>query len=208
MIKVVYAKVSDFPSETEGLALSEYRLKKLEKIADVHKRRQGIAAELLLNYLIEATFPEHSAPFDLYQDEFGKAHLKDIPLFFSISHSGDYSACAVSDKDIGIDIEAKDTYNENVAKRFFNKEDWVLIEEAADKKYMFAKLWTIKESALKCLGTGLRKPLKNVKLLSETLVKIEPEGMTKHILHQYKEGVHLSICSSDELLDIEIEKFI
>lgn len=208
MIKVVYAKVSDFPSETEGLALSEYRLKKLEKIADVDKRRQGIAAELLLNYLIEATFPEHSAPFDLYQDEFGKAHLKAIPLFFSISHSGDYSACAVSDKDIGIDIEAKDTYNENVAKRFFNKEDWVLIEEAADKKYMFAKLWTIKESALKCLGTGLRKPLKNVKLLSETLVKIEPEGMTKHILHQYKEGVHLSICSSDKLLDIEIEKFI
>ena len=43
------------------------------------------------------------ANYKLRYNEYGKPYLESGGLFFNLSHSGEYVACAISDKEIGID---------------------------------------------------------------------------------------------------------
>lgn len=93
----------------------------------------------------------------------GKPYLDRIPLFFSLSHSGDYVACALSDREIGVDIQQRrDCSVERLAKRFFAQEEWQWICECPgeeDRLALFCHFWTQKESFGKLTGEGLRSGL-------------------------------------------------
>ncbi len=125
---------------------SERKEKVLRCRNEVDKQR-SLLAGILLQY-------------GLKQDRFAKQ------VFYSISHSGNYVICVLSDRRVGIDIEnkfrsafseAKIERLEKIAKkcltmgeeiRFFNCDD----EEKADTLIRF---WTRKESYSKALGIGL-----------------------------------------------------
>jgi len=77
-------------------------------------------------------------------------------LFFNISHSGKVAVCVFSKKNVGVDIEEQTEFSETLTKRIYCREEIDLIEKqdvSADRLY--TKLWTIKESLMKYLGTGL-----------------------------------------------------
>ena len=83
----------------------------------------------------------------IYKDEKGKPYLdKD---YISISHSGEYVVVAISEKEIGVDIQ-KIEYREKVVSLFS--------EEVKDA-HMFTRLWALKESYGKYLGIGLNKEI-------------------------------------------------
>lgn len=73
----------------------------------------------------------------------GKPYFKDLSLFFSISHSGDRVIVAVSDREVGADIEKRREPPRGVAERFFTER-----ERACD----FFEIWTKKEALGKCKG--------------------------------------------------------
>ena len=77
--------------------------------------------------------------------------------FFSLSHCNGAVTIALSDKNVGVDIERV----KNIDKRLI---DYVASEEERDKILTdedFFKVWTAKESLVKALGTGLtEKPNK------------------------------------------------
>ena len=75
-------------------------------------------------------------------------------IYFNLSHSGKYAVCAVSGRPVGVDVEEIRSYEEDVARLcFLRKErDWAGREEDLDKA--FYRLWTRKESYMKCLGQG------------------------------------------------------
>lgn len=92
-------------------------------------------------------------------------------LYYSISHSGDYVVCVLSDRKVGVDIEnkfrsifskEKRVYLERIANkcltmgeeiRFYNSEE----KEKVDKMLLF---WTRKESYSKAIGKGLAMDFK------------------------------------------------
>jgi 4'-phosphopantetheinyl transferase len=78
-----------------------------------------------------------------------------------MSHSGKIVACAVSDAEIGIDVEEVRKVNYRVAERFFSADELADLMELQepDKQVYFFKLWTIKESFLKAIGKGLTRSL-------------------------------------------------
>lgn len=86
---------------------------------------------------------------------------------FSISHSGDYVACAVSvgDKafpaDVGVDIECGRIGTEceytKIANRFFSKQELTAFESSMRRisdREAFLKIWTAKEAISKQCGKG------------------------------------------------------
>ncbi len=87
---------------------------------------------------------------------FGKPYLRDYPnIHFNISHSGQYVACAVADRPVGIDVQAIGAYRPDVAVRMCNEEELAGIEASDNPATGFTKLWTRKEAYLKMLGCGI-----------------------------------------------------
>lgn len=125
--------------------LSDYRILKIGNIKDEKKKRNSALCEIMLaKYL--GRKPKYLV------DSHGKPYGEDV--FFSFSHSGDISLCAVSDKEIGADVEKIRNVNLNIAKRFC-KSEFEFINNSPDKTDAFFEIWTKKESVLKASGLGI-----------------------------------------------------
>ena len=93
------------------------------------------------------------------ENEYKKPYIKNKP-FFNISHSGDFVAVVSDDKEVGVDIQKIEEKNLKLMK-FFNEDDQEYIKKD-DSVNRFHEIWSIKEAAIKLMGTGLTTPLKDV----------------------------------------------
>ena len=118
---------------------------------------------------------------EIIYNEYGKPYLKNNEIYFNLSNSHDYSVCAVSDSEVGIDIE-KITFKANIIDKICTEDEKKLIKNADD----FTKIWTKKESFLKYLGIGLSYGLKNIDTLILNNIKT----------YKY-EDYYISVCSKN-----------
>ena len=99
------------------------------------------------------------------KNEMGKPSLSEHPeIFYNLSHAKGISACIVADRECGIDCEQVREYKPNVAKRAFTESERQLLESLPEEErdFMFTRLWTLKESYVKAIGTGISYPLNTV----------------------------------------------
>lgn len=93
----------------------------------------------------------------------GKPYLKDYPYFFSLSHSGEYVLCAISDEEIGVDIqEMKPCDAEKIGERFFAEEEKEKLRRCRNERERldcFYEIWSGKEAYGKMTGEGVGKVL-------------------------------------------------
>lgn len=92
----------------------------------------------------------------IVKNEWGKPFFSDRSLpFFNWSHSGDWVFLAISDSDVGADIEVAKNRSRylDIADRFFSKEEAEAVHRGGED--VFFLLWTIREAALKLSGRGL-----------------------------------------------------
>ncbi len=95
----------------------------------------------------------------------GKPYLKEYPdIYFSLSHSGMRAAVALSDKEVGLDVQLFQGYKERIAKRFYHKKEQALLEnqeDAKDREHCFYRIWCGKEAYIKFTGKGMGEDLRN-----------------------------------------------
>lgn len=125
--------------------------------------------------------------YEIYFNEYNKPYLKDINIYFNISHDKDKTVLVISDKEIGVDIEYY-TYKSSVVNKYFNEKEQKIVNEASNKELEFTKIWVMKESFVKMKGIGLSFGLKNV---DTTLLKDQID------IKQEKEYI-IAICRSEE----------
>lgn len=95
-------------------------------------------------------------------NEHGKPAIIGHPeIHFNISHCKHAVACAVSRQPVGIDVESIREYHESLVRYTMNDAEIARIESAADHASAFIRLWTMKEAALKLIGTGIANDIKN-----------------------------------------------
>lgn len=109
--------------------------------------------------------------------ENGKPYFRELPFYFSLSHSGDYVFCALSTEEIGADIQqhGKQSGRENrrhLADRFFSEEEKRALEASGESEELFYRLWTRKEAYGKLTGEGVAGILR-VNLLPEDKASAE-----------------------------------
>jgi 4'-phosphopantetheinyl transferase len=111
-------------------------------------------------------------------------------LHFNISHSGDLVLIAISNSEVGVDIEKKDpgfSYKE-ILNSNFSKEEIDLIQNSPDPTETFYLLWTRKESLVKATSKGLTDNLNLISVL-DGLFNIGDEIFDSHYswdIHSFK----------------------
>lgn len=132
--------------------LPENRIEKYNRLKRKSDRDNCVVAYLLLRYALREN------RIDSFETEVGangKPFLKSEKLFFNISHCAEGVAVVVDTEPIGIDVQEIGGFNEKVAKRFFNESENKKINASPDKAKAFTRIWTLKESAIKCEGKSL-----------------------------------------------------
>lgn len=126
---------------------------------------------------------------ELFYNEFGKPFLKDYPnIYFNISHTKKIVCCTLSNHEIGIDIEKVKTHSNKLMKFCLDETEYQTVIKEDDPNLAFIKIWTKKESYLKCTGRGISHDLKScLKNQDQNNVKFNTE------LLDYNQYV-LTIC--------------
>ena len=135
-----------------------YPFKAEEFRVALSKRRKS---EILTSHLLlrNAFKTVYGKDFRLYLGEYGKPLVKDGKVYISISHSGDYVMVAVSDCNVGCDIqkEVKGKDPDKLAKRFLSEKECEKKSKSSEKLHLFYKYWTYRESYCKMNGDGLSR---------------------------------------------------
>lgn len=136
----------DYDTLFSQVKLKDSSLARLQTMKSESHQKGFLAVRMLLQH-------NDYSDFDLFYDEFGKPHLKsqgcsikDVEI--SISHSNDFSAIAISDSKIGLDLEQLKEKTLRIAPRFMDVSHLEnLSEEEKIKKATV--VWGIKESIFK-----------------------------------------------------------
>ena len=161
--------------------MSECRRARIEKKAQREDRLRSVAAEMLLRASLASTLGIREQDIVILEDEHGAPYVDGIDVHVSLSHSGDYAVCAISDKPVGIDIEKIRPVNMRISERTFSageKEylgaDGMITDESLGRFY---EIWTAKKAYGKMLGTGI--------LLKDTKDTTELENIERAYLDGY-----------------------
>lgn len=142
---------AEYDHELLSHALSlcpHWRRQKAEGISNEKSRALSITAGLLLRHAL-CLFGDDIENCEAEADKNGKPFLKNSDVLFSLSHSGDYAACAVSKRAVGVDIQRVTDISERVLQRFCTDNELRAIKQSRNPQLMAVKIWSLKESYLK-----------------------------------------------------------
>lgn len=140
--------------ETLFLAMPLDRKKKILKYVKQEDRILSVTAYSLFKYAMHL-IGKSSTNMEIEVNPYGKPYIKNNDIYFNISHTENAVACAIGFSEVGVDIQKNVTGYEKIMK-------WVcsplererILRESSPIQY-FTKLWTLKESYVKCIGTGI-----------------------------------------------------
>ena len=179
--KVYYANVGKMNLAKKLKLLPESRLARIANFRDEKDKKLSIGAYLLLKKVLN----RHLIRYHYYDFKYldnGKPIIEGKEINFSISHSGDYVAVAISKKPVGVDIQEMREVNLETRKLVFNDEDEKLFQESSNKIDTFYSLWVNKEAKFKMDGTSFKNVhLKDAKIFTIDNYKLGVSCQSKRI---------------------------
>lgn len=143
-----------------AVTISAERVERARRFVKAEDAHRCVGAELLLYRALERVTGRSRAPLHTERDTNGKPFLPGLPdVHFNISHSGRMILCAVDRRPVGVDVEEIRGIDRDVAATCFTGRERKRLEGREGEEWLneFYRLWTLKESYLKALGTGLRR---------------------------------------------------
>lgn len=165
-------------------------------------KKRSLVAGLLIKAMINELYPNRNMTLSYCKNYYGKPYFKEISeIFFNISHSGDYVCCAISDSEVGIDIEEINVSMEiDTFKDCFLKEEWdQVLDDKKNSHGTFFSLWTLKESYVKKIGMGLSKELNSFSIFLESKIRVIDDKLEQKdeyfLLCDIGSSYKMAICS-------------
>lgn len=158
---IEYSETSDFFPETTK-QIKDYR---------PDDKKRTLAGRYLLKQMIKELYGREELVLDF--NENGKPYLDFC--FFSISHSGDFAVCAVSDFPVGVDIERMKGFKQRDKYMLFTPMESEYVNKS-DPENRFFTLWTRKEAYIKAKGGKISDAAKVELVTSELKLKDKYDG--------------------------------
>lgn len=167
----LFNDINNFDYSKHLDCLPEERRKKALNYKQEIDRKLCVASYILLKNALKGSYGIDSS-INLRYSEHGKPYLTDYEnIFFNISHCKYGVVCAVSDYEIGVDIQDIRPFKENVPKKVFCIEEQELLDKATDKNREFARIWSKKEAYFKMLGSGLTRKMNEFNTLDKNYIQ-------------------------------------
>lgn len=150
-------------------ALLQYGIGQRQQSGMAHRRQEetgggSFVPEYVAWSHLETFFAQPTSDLNLREDAHGKPYLEGNSLHFNLSHSGNIVVCAVSDREVGVDVqESVPVSHEKLWERFFEEREKVLLrgcESDEEREALFYRLWVQKEAYGKLTGEGIPEGLK------------------------------------------------
>ena len=159
MLTVFVASV-DIADISPEIVFSGYWKRKIEATRHAGLKRERLAASTVLSYALKRCFGLDEIEVEYAEGDYGKPYITTHPnVHFNISHTDGYCAVAVSDAHVGVDIQRIEPElsdgKKAIIRRFFSEHERDFYGLGEDTPALFYRLWTAKESAVKCTGEGL-----------------------------------------------------
>ena len=143
--------------DTLYACVSGRRRRMTDRLLRYEDRCRSLAAEYLLMLACRDFKVDYGTAVIQCMDK-GKPYFTDIPLYFNLSHAGERAMCIMSVHECGCDVEQETSYRAEIAGQFFSDTEVLRLERCGSQKEQaekFCRLWTLKESYLKCTGAGI-----------------------------------------------------
>lgn len=154
MVKVYLERLSLYSADELRLAfnkISEHFVSDNGSL--LSKREESLLGKIMLDKILcDLSVEDYTVK---YHKNKKPRLICDKNLCFNISHSGDYVALALSDSEVGCDVQEIKPYNQKLINRCYCDNEIKLIEDSENKQEPFIYLWTLKESILKFKGDGV-----------------------------------------------------
>ncbi|MFA1820383.1 4'-phosphopantetheinyl transferase superfamily protein [Virgibacillus oceani] len=193
--------------------ISDSRLKQLSRFIHMEDVYRSLFAESLARAVIINKLHMENRDIHFGSNTYGKPYLSGQSNFhFNLSHSGSWVVMIWGEDPVGIDIEKVKKIDIGVAARFFSSEEYmdIMSKPEYEQRDFFYALWTLKESYIKALGTGLSMPLDSfgIRILEEkiTLTGARAQCLFKQyeIALEYK----LSACTFTNELPKYVQHYL
>ncbi len=191
----------DIYDSISTLPFGEYEKARLLKIKNPTALKNSLSALICLKrLLVQRGIDTNSVDLTIARDENGKPYFTFIPLHFSISHSNTLVAVALSDKNVGIDLEFINGDRDilSISKRFFAADEHSDLISSKYPTEDFFGLWVKKEALSKLLGTGLSS------ICSAQIPNNTAYNFKEYILVKGEHTARLAVCYDSDSVNLHI----
>ena len=192
MIKLAYCNVENLDLKRAYDTVPKDRQDKIDFFRFEKDKKLSAGAYLLLKKLLL----EENITNPLFKiEKYGKAYISNFEnIYFNLSHSSKMVLCAISDREVGVDIEYIDhEIDLNIAKHYFYNKEYESIMNSQNPADEFFKYWVLKESYMKYTGLGMNLKLDSfeIKIEDKIELKNDDEGLKFNLfnLENYKIGI-------------------
>jgi 4'-phosphopantetheinyl transferase len=169
--------------DAEALLSDEERARR-ERFVSPDLGRRFMAARAGLRLVLGRHVDRDARSLSFATNAFGKPRLAEgSSVHFNLSHSGERAVLAISDGEVGVDLEyMRPLEHLDLATRYFHPHEVAAITDAGDEEEQrraFFVVWTLKEAVVKALGHGLSIPLESFEVSMASLPPVlvqAPEG--------------------------------
>lgn len=195
MIKLAFCNVDDLNLPKAYRLLPEERKNKVDNFIFQKDKKLSAGAYLLLDKMLK----EENITRPVFKtSKYDKPYIANHEnIHFNLSHSGTVVACAVSDRQIGADIEYNDPQIDlDIAKNYFHDSEYVNIMNAEIPSDEFFRYWVLKESYMKYTGLGFQLDLNSFEIMiidDEISLKDDTDNLSFSLfdIDDYK----MAVCS-------------
>lgn len=190
-------------------AASEERRQKTDRYRFLKDRMLSLGAEGLLLYALKKAGRGGRAISYGYGER-QKPYLSDADgFFFNLSHAGEYAMLAVSDAEVGCDVEKIRPVDLGLFTHVLTADEYSVLAAAPkeERDALFFRYWVLKESCMKALGKGLLLDPKSFSFTLAPAIRASGAGISGPLA--FAEGAFLdysyAVCRFGEDIRIQTE---
>lgn len=172
MIKLAYCNVENLDLKKAYPLVSKSRKEKINFYRFDKDKKLSAGAYLLLKKLLDGA--KITSPI-FKSKKYGKIYISNFEdIHFNLSHSGEIVLCAISDREVGVDVEYNDPEIDlNIAKHYFYNSEYENIMKSNNPADEFFRYWVLKESYMKYTGLGMNLKLDSFEIMINNEIKLK-----------------------------------
>ncbi|MEE1026656.1 MAG: hypothetical protein U0L55_06610 [Acutalibacteraceae bacterium] len=132
------------------------RKKEILKKANTSDRKLSLAGDILTRKYLSRLYNIPEEKLEIKKGEKGKPYVLNIPAHFNVSHSGDYTVLAISDRPIGIDLEIIRDFSAILAKKYFNEDELKYISGNSSSRKKSKSIRVLSKQKMLCPKVSLQ----------------------------------------------------